>query len=104
MAYFLCKLIPPRKTFPGDMSDSECLLMQQHAKYWTERMGEGVALLFGPVSDPEGPYGLAVLSLDRDADPQGAAAKLCQQDPVNLGGVGFTFQIFPMPAVIHPHP
>ena len=33
MQYFMCKLIPPFKTFPHDMSERESDLMRQHAEY-----------------------------------------------------------------------
>lgn len=34
MNYFLCKLIPPRLSFPADMTPAERQLMQEHAVFW----------------------------------------------------------------------
>jgi hypothetical protein len=34
MSHFLYKLIPPRSTFPGDMTEAEGAIMQEHFAYW----------------------------------------------------------------------
>ena len=33
-SYFVYKLIPPRPTFPVDITDAEAAIMQQHFAYW----------------------------------------------------------------------
>ena len=44
--------------------------MQAHVAYCGELLRAGKALVFGPVADPAGAWGLGVLQLPDDADPQ----------------------------------
>jgi uncharacterized protein YciI len=55
------KLIPPRSTFPKDMTDAEGELMQEHISYLKNLVDKRTAIIFGPVSDPKGVYGLAIV-------------------------------------------
>ncbi len=68
MKYVLYKLIPPRPSFPADMTPAEAELMREHSEYWRHLMSKGLIAVFGAVSDPKGPYGIAVLQLNDDAD------------------------------------
>jgi hypothetical protein len=34
VAYFFFKLIPPRSTFPADITPAEAQLMERHVAYW----------------------------------------------------------------------
>jgi uncharacterized protein len=34
MPHFLYKLIPPRPTFPADLTEEEGAIMQEHFGYW----------------------------------------------------------------------
>ena len=52
----------------------------------------GRALVFGPVADPAGVWGLGVLQLADDADPQEVVAN----DPVMKANAGFSYQVMPM--------
>ena len=61
MDHFLYKLLPPRRTFPQDMSDTEAAAMRDHVAYWQSLIARGRAIVFGPVHDPSGPWGLAVV-------------------------------------------
>jgi uncharacterized protein len=72
--------------------------MKAHSAYWSGLMGKGMVLVFGPVLDSAGPYGLAVLRLADDADPQA----LCSDDPVIRAGGGFVFEVSPMATAIVP--
>jgi uncharacterized protein YndB with AHSA1/START domain/uncharacterized protein YciI len=94
--FFLCKLIPPRKSFPFDMSAEEQAMMQEHVVFWTELVADGKALVFGPVLDPEGPWGLGVV-VARD---EAAAHALGERDPAILSGRGFRYQVIPMPVAV----
>jgi hypothetical protein len=47
--HYFFKLIPPRPTFPYDISDAEKLIMKEHASYFREQFAAGRVLLFGPV-------------------------------------------------------
>jgi len=64
--YFALKLIPPRPTFIQDMTDEERKIMQQHIAYWRELMAQGFVVVYGPVLDPAGGYGLGVMCVDSE--------------------------------------
>jgi uncharacterized protein YndB with AHSA1/START domain len=90
--YFVSKLVPPRPSFPFDMSPAEGEVMQQHIVYWTALLNEGRALLFGPVGDPKGPYGLGVLVAKDEAE----VAAIQKDDPAIRSGLGFNYEVSPM--------
>jgi uncharacterized protein YciI len=92
MKYYVCKLTGPRPTFPQDMSAQEREIMMAHVAYCRELLDSGKALIFGPVADPAGVWGLGVLQLPDDADPQAIIAN----DPVTKANAGFNYQIMPM--------
>jgi uncharacterized protein YciI len=88
--YFL-KLNPPRPAFAMDMSPEERQIMLAHIAYWAPYVDNGTVVVLGPVMDPEGPYGMAVLAVD-DADE---VQKLIAADPAN--GLN-RYDVFPMRA------
>ncbi len=90
--FYFCRLIPPRPTFAMDMNDAERALMQSHAAYWRAKMDEGKVIAFGPVADPQGPWGLGVLRLSGDAELK----QFCDGDPVIEAGLGFRMETLPM--------
>jgi uncharacterized protein len=96
MKCFFYKLIPPRPTFPQDMTLAEAKLMQDHAAYWKGLMDRGLVIAFGPVAGPKGAYGIAIAELDDNADPDAVATK----DPTLGAQVGFTFEVYPRPQVV----
>ena len=96
MPVHLCKLLPPRPTFPGDMSESEAALMREHAAYWRGLAERGVAVVFGPVFDPAGVWGLAIVESAHET----TAATLTSDDPVIRSGAGFRYEIHPMPQAV----
>ncbi|HWY63023.1 MAG TPA: YciI family protein [Rhizomicrobium sp.] len=97
--FFFVRLLPPRPTFITDMSDEERALMQAHAVYWRERMAEGKVIVFGPVADPKGPWGLGVVCVSSAAELD--AFK--DGDPVIKAGRGFRYESLPMlRAVVKP--
>lgn len=98
MRYFFCKLIPPRSSFMSDITPAETRLMQEHGQYWRGLMSEGNVVAFGPVADPNGPFGIAVVRLADGADVR----LLTDSDPVIKANAGFSFEIFPMPQAVHP--
>jgi len=93
MKYYLCKLIPPRPAFAQDMTEAEAKLMQKHVTYWKGLMDKGLVIVFGPVADPNGTYGVAIIELDDEAD----AISLGTNDPTIKANVGFKFEVYPMP-------
>jgi uncharacterized protein len=92
MKFYLCKLVPPRPTFPQDMTPREAEIMRAHAAYCGKLLEAGKAVVFGPVADPQGVWGLGVLQLPDDADPQAIIA----EDPVMKANAGFAYQVMPM--------
>ena len=59
--HFFVKLIPPRATFPMDITPEEKLLMQEHARYTRQSFDAGKILIYGPVMVPGGAFGMACL-------------------------------------------
>ena len=97
--FYFCRLLPPRPTFAMDMNDEERALMGQHAAYWRAKMDEGKVIVFGPVGDPTGPWGLGVLKFPGDAELK----EFCDGDPVIKANVGFRMETLPMlRAVVKP--
>jgi len=90
--YFFSKLIPPRPSFAFDMNDAERALMQRHGAYWSKVAADGNAIVFGPVADPNGPFGLLVLEVDNKEEVH----RLIAHDPVNQSGLDFKFETYPM--------
>jgi uncharacterized protein YciI len=77
------KLIAPRATFPADITPEETALMQKHFAYWQELFKTGKVLIIGPVLDPKGAWGMAVLETDSLADAQ----LMADNDPSVKGGL-----------------
>jgi uncharacterized protein YndB with AHSA1/START domain len=92
LRYFLCRLLPPRPTFAHDMSSEEAGVMRRHAAYWKGLLDQGFAVVFGPVGDPAGPWGLGVLCVP---DEEKLRA-LRDADPVILADRGFWYETIPM--------
>ena len=96
MAYFHLKLTPPRPSFPHDATAEEMAAMQRHAAYWRRNAETGMAIAVGPVFEREGAWGMAIIEV-ADAD---AAKAVGDADPVILAGIGFRFDVSPIPSII----
>jgi len=70
--------------------------MQRHFGYWQEQLARGSVLVYGPVPDPKGTYGIAVLK----APDEPAARAICEADPVLAPELGFSFELFAMPDAV----
>jgi uncharacterized protein YciI len=81
--HFVVRLIPPRPTFAGDMTDEERAIMAAHGAYWRDLMSRDIAFLFGPVLDPAGVWGLGVL----EARDQDEAREIAVEDPAIKSGL-----------------
>jgi uncharacterized protein YciI len=66
MPHYFLKLNPSRPTFAQDMTDEERGIMQQHVGYWAELMNKGIVIVFGPVFDPAGAYGMGVVEVENE--------------------------------------
>ncbi len=98
MAFFLMKLIPPRRSFPADASAPELEAMERHSDYIRHLIDTGVVFAAGPVMDPEGTWGVAIAEADDEVD----ARRLCADDPVIRAGLGFRWDILPMASLLAP--
>lgn len=95
MSHFLYKLIPPRPTFDRDMSEAEATIMGQHAAYWRDQIERGSAIVFGPVADPAGAWGLAVV----DAESEEDVRTLGLGDPAVTAQLA-RFEVYAMPGAV----
>lgn len=84
MGTFVVRLKGPRPTFALDMTDEEREVMRRHAAYWQPYIDSGQMVVFGPVLDSTGSWGLGVIEAD-DADELRAFAA---GDPVVTTGTG----------------
>ena len=85
---YLFRLIPPRADFAQTMTAAEQEAMTQHMAYWQDLLAAGRVVVYGPVADPEGVWGLGVL---RAAD-RAEALEIGEADPSVLLGVN-TFEV-----------
>jgi uncharacterized protein YciI len=74
----------------------EMKIMQEHVAYWKELTDRKIVHLFGPVVDPKGTYGLAIV----EAANEGIVNEYGIHDPAIEADMGFKFDIYPMPQVI----
>ena len=66
-----------RPDFPKDMTDNEKEIMGRHSVFWDKLLLEKKALITGPVQDPNGTYGFAIVF----AENEDAARELLKDDP-----------------------
>ena len=66
--------------------------MEAHAAYWSEHLRRGVAVLYGPVADPKGTWGLGVIRVKSEEQMR----KLIEQDPAVLARIGARYEVLPM--------
>jgi uncharacterized protein YciI len=92
MPHYFCTLRPPRTTFIADMTSGEAQLMRAHREYWTPRVEAGVVVAMGPVADPAGGYGVAII----EAASEAALEVMLEADPVIAAGRGFAYENRPM--------
>jgi uncharacterized protein len=95
MPHFLCKLKPPRPTFVTDMTPEEALIMRRHREYWTPRVEIGVVIAMGPVADPSGGYGVAII----EASSLAALEAMQASDPAIMSRRGFVYENLLMPMI-----
>lgn len=88
MTLFLFRLIPPRADFAQTMTPAEQRAMAEHQEYWQQLLADGRVVVYGPVTDPEGVWGLGVL---RAADRAEVLA-IAERDPSVTAGVN-TFDV-----------
>ena len=73
--------------------------MLEHVAYWSALAEAGKALAFGPVNDPNGPYGIGIIL----AENQSEAEKLRDDDPAVRSAYGFRAELAPMLRLVTPN-
>lgn len=91
-----CKLHGPRADFAQTMTPAEAQLMHAHAGYLRTFAAKGWAVAFGPVADPAGTFGVGIWEVPDGTD----VAAICAEDPTIKSGLGFRYEIHPMPALV----
>lgn len=79
---FVFRVIPPRPSFALDASDEEREIMARHAAHWQQLIDSGKIVVFGPVLDETGSWGLGIIEADDEAELRAFAAS----DPVVTTG------------------
>ena len=89
MSFFLYTFTP-RPDFRETMTEAEGAIMQDHVVYWQALAAKGTAVVFGPVADPAGGWGVAVIETDSEDEAHAIRAA----DPVAVNDLG--------PVAVHP--
>ncbi len=89
MSLFLFRLVPPRADFAQTMAPDEEQAMAAHQDYWQQLLADGRVVVYGPVADPEGVWGMGVLRADERAE----VLEIGERDPSVIAGVN-TFEVF----------
>jgi uncharacterized protein len=64
----------PRPTFAQDMTQEEREVMGRHAAYWQPLLDSGQMVIFGPVLDSTGSWGLGVVEAEDEDELRAFAA------------------------------
>ncbi len=91
--FFFVRTQNPRPTFHLDMTAEERAIMERHVAYWSEKAAMGTAIVFGPVMDPQGVYGIGVYQVADEAEMQ----RLLALDPAK--GL-LSYEVLPMPRAV----
>lgn len=91
--FFFLRLNPPRPTFPGDITDAENAVMERHATYLEGQMPAGKIVVYGPVMDPKGVFGIAIVEVESEDEVR----DLIANDPATTSGL-LQYDCFPMRA------
>jgi uncharacterized protein YndB with AHSA1/START domain len=90
MKFYVARLLAPRPEFRQTLSAEEIAMMHRHIAYWRPLMAAGKVLALGPVDDPKGSWGLALMRVETEAE----LLALQAHDPAVLGGL--TYENLPM--------
>src|SRR3954467_3937446 len=88
MSTFVLRLMAPRPDFAQTMNDEEREIMGRHAAHWRPFVDSGQMVVFGPILDGTGSWGLGVLEHDDEDAVRAHAAG----DPVVTTGTA-SFEI-----------
>ena len=82
MPTFVFRLKAPRPSFALDMTAEEQEIMGRHAAHWQPWIDSGQMVVFGPVVDETGSWGLGVVEVQDEGELRAHA----QGDPVVTTG------------------
>lgn len=94
---YMYRLHAPRPDFSTTMTPNEAEIMGQHAGYWAGLMAEGKVLVFTPVPDPDGDWGMAVVV----ANDRQTVEDYSGSDPAVQSGM-MTHSVLELPFAITP--
>ncbi|WP_371781119.1 YciI family protein [Streptosporangium subroseum] len=77
------------------MTEAEAAVMRDHVAYWQALADKGAAVAFGPVADPAGSWGVAIVEAENADEVYAIRAA----DPVVTSALG-PVDIYPMPNAI----
>ncbi|HEY2267055.1 MAG TPA: YciI family protein [Streptosporangiaceae bacterium] len=86
MSTFIFRLKAHRPTFTLDMTDEEREIMGRHAAHWQPYIESGQMVVFGPVLDGTGSWGLGVVEADDEDEEE--LREFAAGDPVVTTGTG----------------
>ena len=86
---FAVRSTSKRPDFPNNMTEEEQEIMRRHSEFWNKLLLEGSALVTGPVQDPNGTYGFAVIFAGSEEE----AREMLKDDPAQQLSV---YSYFPM--------
>lgn len=89
--YFVLYLRPQRPDFAQTLTEEERKIMEKHVAYWAVLMKQGKVIVFGPVMDPAGFYGLGIVLVDNEEEVK----ELMANDPA--GSIN-DYEYYPMRA------
>jgi uncharacterized protein len=79
---FVFRLKTPRPNFALDMTEEEREVMARHAAHWQRFVDSGQMVVFGPILDGTGSWGLGVIEAEDEDELRAFAAR----DPVVTTG------------------
>lgn len=91
--YYTLYLLPLRSNFAETMTAQERDIMLKHVAYWNDLMAQGIAIVFGPVFDPEETYGLGIVAIEDEA----RLKEIIAQDPAAQIN---RYEYYPMHAIV----
>lgn len=95
MSWYLMRLRAHRPDFAQTMTEEERAVMMAHVEYMRGPLAQGRVLIYSPVADPDGSWGMAVVR----ADSQQELEQLRDGDPAHHAGIGVTDWL-PLPMAI----
>lgn len=99
MSWYLYRLQAHRPDFAQTMTDTEMATMERHVEYWRGPFEDGRVLIYSPVADPDGSWGLCIVR----AESEDELAALRDGDPAFQADLGrIDWLLLPFPVAVDP--